>query len=477
MREQEGTKATTLQRPVNDDKEAWKAYWKGQGKSWRTEPEINDARQHYLGKHRSSAPYSIPNLFPFKDIKLSRADVEWLLATHDNGRGPIDWKDEKQREREGLDLRGANLQGVDLSNLPMAGLVGGLRKGEDSTVLYPHLQKFEVEIAATNLEDANLERAHLEGASLRWANLKKAHLVLTHLEEVDLVGANLEGTDLSGTDLERADLKMARLQGASLKMARLLSADLRTARLQGVDLSSAHLEGADLSHANLEGADLKMAFMSSETVLNNVTLSHNKNIVLLADVHWSDVNVAVVDWSVLTKLGEELLARQRKRPSTEVEKQYNIELYNAAVRAYRQLATVLRNQGLNEDAARFAYRAQLMQREVVREQGKFGRYLGSFFLDLLAGYGYRWWRSFMAYLVVILAYATVYYIIGRTVGPDLSPVGAWVYSMTSFHGRGFFPGGIKLDDPLTVIAAIEAFVGLLIEVTFIATLTQRLFGK
>jgi len=41
--------------------------------------------------------------------------------------------------------------------------------------------------------------------------------------------------------------------------------------------------------------------------------------------------------------------------------------------------------------------------------------------------------------------------------------------MTSFHGRGFFPGGIQLDDPLTVLAALEAFVGPLIEVTFIAT--------
>jgi len=47
----------------------------------------------------------------------------------------------------------------------------------------------------------------------------------------------------------------------------------------------------------------------------------------------------------------------------------------------------------------------------------------------------------------------------------------------SFLGRGFFPGGIGLDDPLTVVAAFEAFIGLLIEVTFIATLTQRLFGK
>lgn len=40
-----------------------------------------------------------------------------------------------------------------------------------------------------------------------------------------------------------------------------------------------------------------------------------------------------------------------------------------------------------------------------------------------------------------------------------------------------FPGGIKLDDPLTVLAAFEAFIGLLIEVTFIATFTRRLFGQ
>jgi hypothetical protein len=78
---------------------------------------------------------------------------------------------------------------------------------------------------------------------------------------------------------------------------------------------------------------------------------------------------------------------------------------------------------------------------------------------------------------VILAFATAYFIIGHKVGPVLSPLGSVVFSMTSFHGRGFFPGGIGLDDPLTVVAALEAFIGLLIEVTFIATLTQRLFGK
>ena len=42
-------------------------------------------------------------------VKLNRADVEWLLATHENGRGPVIWSDETQRERIGLDLRGADL--------------------------------------------------------------------------------------------------------------------------------------------------------------------------------------------------------------------------------------------------------------------------------------------------------------------------------------------------------------------------------
>ncbi len=50
--------------------------------------------------------------------------------------------------------------------------------------------------------------------------------------------------------------------------------------------------------------------------------------------------------------------------------------------------------------------------------------------------------------------------------------------MTSFHGRGFFPGNnILLDDPLTVLAAFEALVGLIIKVTFIVTLTQRFFNR
>ena len=223
------------------------------------------------------------------------------------------------------------------------------------------------------------------------------------------------------------------------------------------------------------------------------------------------MNAIVVDWSKISVLGDEYIARRQSYIAAPVKKNpfvkaiqkrikaarlraagnmlwsYKIIIplstlrqYHKAMRAYRQLSIVLRNQGLNEDAARFSYRAQLMQRVVFRLQGgprSWTQYFSSLFLDLLAGYGYKPWRSFIAYFLVIMAFAITYFMLGLTVGPTLSLLGAWVFSITSFHGRGFFPGGITLDDPLTVVAAIEAFVGLLIEVTFIATLTQRLFGK
>jgi hypothetical protein len=194
----------------------------------------------------------------------------------------------------------------------------------------------------------------------------------------------------------------------------------------------------------------------------------------LADVQWSDTNLAVVDWQRVTILGDEYKARQAKYS---LFFRFSKDYYQEAASAYRQLSVALRNQGLSEDAARFTYRAQLMQRKVFWYKRKFLQYLGSLFLDLLSGYGYKPLRCFAAYLLVILSLATAYFIIGHKVGPVLSPLGSVVFSMTLFHGRGFFPGGIALDDPLTVVAAFEAFIGLLIEVTFIATLTQRLFGR
>jgi hypothetical protein len=73
-----------------------------------------------------------------------------------------------------------------------------------------------------------------------------------------------------------------------------------------------------------------------------------------------------------TILGDELVAEQKNKPDgTMKDHQARLNEYRAAVRANRQLAVAL--QALNEEAARFAYRAQRLQRIVYRPQKKLGQ--------------------------------------------------------------------------------------------------------
>jgi uncharacterized protein YjbI with pentapeptide repeats len=432
---QNDTNATPLQKPTKDDREAWKACWKASGQSWRAEPEIDLERQLYLDKRRNIEPDVEQGIYPFKGIKLSRADVEWLLATHENGHGPIDWGDKGQRDREGLDLRGADIRGVDLVMLPLARIIAGPRQ-----VSFEEVSEQE-KAAIVHLEEACLDGAHLEGAILHRAYLKRTWLNGANLRGAVLNGANLEGAQLIGACLEEALL------------------------------FHAQLEGADLESAQLEGAGLDYAFFDGKTNLEGILLSSTEHgTATLVDIHWGDVNVGAIEWSNVSVLGDECEAKKNEHEDM---RRKDVERYQSAARAYRQLSVVLRNQGINEDAARFTYRAQLMQRNVYWGKRKYGQYLFSFFLDLLSGYGYKPFRCFIAYALVIVVFATLYH----QLGAHLAWNEAIVISMTAFHGRGFFPEQFKPGDPQALVAAVEAFVGLLIEVTFIATLTQRLFGK
>lgn len=110
--------------------EEWRAYWQAKGFPWRAEPEIDEKRQRELSQRRAIVPDIKQGSYPFKGMKLSRADVEWLLATHENGRGLVDWNDKSQRQRKGLDLRGADLRNLDLYKLPLARVIGGLNDNE-----------------------------------------------------------------------------------------------------------------------------------------------------------------------------------------------------------------------------------------------------------------------------------------------------------------------------------------------------------
>jgi len=477
--------------------EEWKAHWEVLGQGWRTEPEIDEKRQEELAQRRVIVPDIKEGVYPFGTMKLSRADVEWLLATHENGCGPVDWSDEKQRNRKGLDLRGADLRGegekhfVDLTYLPLSQLIGTLSLDEwdnateqKRSLAFVHLERSNLWRA--HLEGAHLMEAHLEGADLSEAHLEEAHLWGAHLEGSTLWGAHLEEAHLSEAHLERADLHWANLQRAFLNNANLQKALLNNAHLEEAHLQGAHLEGADLSGANLQRADLTGIVLADEKYVGP----------RLVDVQWEGTNITVVEWSQITTLDDEYEAqRKRRRFGRKKQNFHRLNDYKTAVRAYRQLMVVLQAQGLNEDAFRFAYRAHVSQKAVFWFQmlqenirlrtriSSLGNWLFSWFMFLIAGYSYRFGRSLLTYLAVITGFATLYYSYGITDvdahgkpgSHHLSFYEALVVSMTAFHGRGFFVGTFSPGDPQALVAAIEAFLGLLIEVIFIATLTRRLF--
>ena len=545
------------------DAETWQAYWKQQGQPWRSEPPIDEERQQRLASCLQGGADIEQAKYPFRGMRLSRADVEWLLAVAEESTD----SDNSRGSPPGLDVRGADLSGVDLSGLPLTRLHAGLTLEEDR-----HATVEQSRQAAANLAKADLSYAQLQGAYLSRATLDEAVLVEAHLEGADLGRATLRRAILAGTHLEGADLTKAEMEGTILLEAHLEGSFLLGASLEGANLFEAHLEGARLVGAHLEGAalvgthcegkelsreererlrawlprfpqtlqaaDLRAVFLNSRTHLDGIHAGDEQyGYIALGDVHWGDVNLTVIEWDRLKRLGDETLAptlrmeeegvqpgerglpagaeravdmllraqevsdvvvgyvmrspalmkqfRERlareAQAQPETQQQRDRERLQAAVRANRQLAVVLRSQGLNEAADRFAYRAQVLRRRALRRSGTraYGPYLFSWLLDVLAGYGYKPGRTLAAYLATVLGFAIIYYMLGRAAGNQLSmsPLYAFIISIISFHGRGFFPAGFLPTLPMAVCAACEAIIGLTIEISFIATFTQRYFGR
>ncbi len=426
--------------------------------SWCIEPQIDSERQLYLADHRSIAANDESGIYPFRDVRLSRADVEWLLVTDQDRPEPVGLRNGCARAE--LDLRGALLQQVNLSNLPLAGLLGGR-----NWLVYP----------TSTEQPGDYASIHLEGADLSGAQLEESFLGGAYMEECCLEGAHLEGAHLEGAHLEGADLTGAHLEGANLASASLKGMPTPADFLKRIR----HWDREILTPANLHGA-----FLDSSTILEDIVLGDTQfGFVSLADLHWGGVNLSVVEWEAVTMLGDERRARQTTW----------LFDYEAAMRANRQLASALDEQGLREAATHFAYRAEFLQRSVLwrqmkqaRRQGrkgagrlahKLGDLLFSWFLDLIAGYGYKPLRALIAYLLTIVAFSVIYYLQGLAIGPHFTWMQSLITSLTAFHGLAFFPAQFGLSGPQALTCAIESFVGFMIVVGLITAFARRILRR
>jgi hypothetical protein len=238
----------------------------------------------------------------------------------------------------------------------------------------------------------------------------------------------------------------------------------------------------------LEGADLRLAFFDAATALNDVVLtSHEQGTARLADVRWGDANLSVVDWTALHEVGDERAAREwtwkpayGQEGTPAARRRAHLDAYREAVRAYRQLAVALQTQGLNEEAAHFAFRAQHLQRQVLRRQGRIGGYLFSLLLAAVSGYGYRLGQILVAYSLVVLLFAGGFLGTGLAAGhthlSTTAVLDALQISLNAIHGRVFF-AQFGLDTAQSWMATGESIIGIVIEGVFVAMLIQRFFGR
>jgi uncharacterized protein YjbI with pentapeptide repeats len=315
-------------------------------------------------------------------------------------------------------------------------------------------------VTVADLRDANFAGANLAGAKLISADLSRAVFLQADLTEAQLVDANL-----SDVRLREADLTKANLQNATM-----VRAHGRRANFADANLTFASLQSARLSPVNLRGARLVGAHMDASTILSEAQFDEHTQ---LSDVIWNGALLTRIDWGHIARLGDEdfNLARGAKRGEM-------VEGLRNAARAYNGLAGALKAQGITIPASRFHLRAQILERRAMRHDRQYANWFGSAILDAVAGYGERPGRAFIAYVIMVFGFAAAYFLIGQVAGPALSPLGACIFSITSFHGRGFFPGTLTaLDGPFPALAAAEAVVGLFIELVFIATFSRRFLGN
>ena len=303
------------------------------------------------------------------------------------------------------------------------------------------------------LSKANLEEADLQGAFLEEANLQRASIWKANLSEANLSTANLQGAYLYG----------ANLQGANLSRANLSEANLSTANLQGAHLYGANLQGARLQIANFSYAYFRDANLAS----TNLYLA-----VFDKSYLWQARNID--DIVISEKSGD------KKKDIDD-----KLELYRQSSQIYRNLKNYFRDEGIYEKSGNYYYREKIIERKIYRHTDIW-KYLGSFFLDLLCGYGEKPWKIIISSILWIFFCSFIYFILGiegEATEIAFSPQSClfqnlhhfWYciyFSFVTFTTLGygdFHPVGATM-----LFSMIEAFTGAFMIALFVFTMGRKM---
>lgn len=132
---------------------------------------------------------------------------------------------------------------------------------------------FWLDLRGANLRGVDLCEANLSSTNFYGADLSKSQLI-----EADLSKSQLVEADLSSAMLFRANLSDVYFNSVNLSSVTLASANLSDAELVGINLSNAELSGANLSNVRLAKVNLTGANLSGVTGLTQYQLNRSRAI-------------------------------------------------------------------------------------------------------------------------------------------------------------------------------------------------------
>ncbi|MBK9176944.1 MAG: pentapeptide repeat-containing protein [Flavobacteriales bacterium] len=276
----------------------------------------------------------------------------------------------------------------------------------------------------------------LEGATLAGRDLSDLDLTGAQLPLADLEGANLERTVLVGANFEFANCRSARLNGAVLTNAVLCRSIFTATQAVGGHFEFSDLSGVDLEGSSLEGAFFYGCRMDEQT-------------------NWEGVHIG--------SIGEECICQHERAASVYRVLGKNAEARSNYFAAHRWYLREMRN----------LHRAQR-----ARSESSIANLLWNVHRHLW-GYGVRPQLTLLWMLGVILVFGIIVYpILGVCVSSieSYSLVHGIALSFISFATMG---GGTIV--PLTtwgdVMAALEAFLGILLTSVFLVSLGVRFIHR
>ncbi len=116
---------------------------------------------------------------------------------------------------------------------------------------FPQINLSGASLVGVDLSEANFQGANFQGADLRETNLSKANLANVNFQGARLRRTNLIDTNLINADFQKANLYRTKLLRANLSNANFGRADLRI--------------GADLRDANITGTNFRGALYDEYT--------------------------------------------------------------------------------------------------------------------------------------------------------------------------------------------------------------------